>query len=138
MNPALDITTDAKAVRPTGQDPLQRCPLRPRRGRRQCRPGRPHPGRVGVGRFPRGRCDRRHAHRSPHRQGVPIRRVKIADTTRESFTINEVGTGLQYRFVLPGPRLTFAEQEQCLDELRLAATSAKFVVASEVCRRESP
>lgn len=63
-------------------------------------------------------------------KGVPFRRVKIAGSTRESFAVNEVSTGLQYRFVLPGPRLTYVEQAQCLDELRLAATSATFVVAS--------
>ena len=55
---------------------------------------------------------------------------KIAGSTRESFTINEISTGLQYRFVLPGPCLTFVEQQQCLAELRDAATSARFVVAS--------
>ena len=63
-------------------------------------------------------------------KGVPFRRVKIAGSTRESFTINEISTGLQYRFVLPGPSLTFAELQQCLVELRHLATSATFVVAS--------
>jgi len=63
-------------------------------------------------------------------RGVPFHRVKIARSTRESFTIDEISTGLQYRFVLPGPSLTFAELQQCLVELRRLATSAKFVVAS--------
>ena len=63
-------------------------------------------------------------------RGVPFRRVKIDGSTRESFTINEISTGLQYRFVLPGPCLSFVEQQQCLAELRDAATSARFVVAS--------
>ena len=63
-------------------------------------------------------------------RGVPFRRIKIDGSTRESFTINEISTGLQYRFVLPGPCLSFVEQQQCLAELRDAATSARFVVAS--------
>jgi len=62
--------------------------------------------------------------------GVPVRRVDITAPTRESFTVNEVSTGLQYRFVLPGPCLRFEEQQQCLAELRDAAASAKYVVAS--------
>jgi 6-phosphofructokinase 2 len=62
--------------------------------------------------------------------GVPFRRVSIGEPTRESFTVNEQSTDQQYRFVLPGARLTFAEQVQCLDELGEAAASARFVVAS--------
>ncbi|MET0993934.1 MAG: 1-phosphofructokinase family hexose kinase [Mycobacterium sp.] len=130
MNPALDITTDAKVVRPTDKI--------------RCSGARYDPGGGGVNVaqvahilgasvsavFPAGGATGDMLTDLLTDRGVPIRRVKIADTTRESFTINEAGTGLQYRFVLPGPRLTFAEQEQCLDELRLAATSAKFVVAS--------
>jgi 6-phosphofructokinase 2 len=61
---------------------------------------------------------------------VPCRQIAIAASTRESFTVNEESTGQQYRFVLPGPRLTFTEQARCLDELRMAAESAEFVVAS--------
>ena len=62
--------------------------------------------------------------------GVPLGQVAIAESTRECFTVNESSTGQQYRFVLPGPRLTFTEQARCLDQLRMAAESAKFVVAS--------
>ncbi len=59
-----------------------------------------------------------------------FREVPIAASTRESFTVNETSTGQQYRFVLPGPQLTFAEQARCLDQLRMEAESAEFVVAS--------
>jgi 6-phosphofructokinase 2 len=61
---------------------------------------------------------------------IPYRRVAIAEPTRESFTVNEESSGEQYRFVLPGPRLTPVEQAKCLDELRYAARSAEIVVAS--------
>jgi 6-phosphofructokinase 2 len=62
--------------------------------------------------------------------GVPLGQVAIAESTRESFTVNESSTGQQYRFVLPGPQMTFTEQARCLDQLRMAAESAEFVVAS--------
>jgi 6-phosphofructokinase 2 len=61
---------------------------------------------------------------------VPLGQVAIAESTRESFTVNESSTGQQYRFVLPGPQMTFTEQARCLDQLRMAAESAEFVVAS--------
>jgi len=49
---------------------------------------------------------------------VPYRRVDITESTRQSFTIDEQCSGQRYRFVLPGPRLSFVEQARCLDELR--------------------
>lgn len=63
--------------------------------------------------------------------GIPIHPVKIAESTRECVTVNELNTGEQYRFVLQGPRLAFAEQAECLEQLRRAAASGvQFVVAS--------
>ncbi len=62
--------------------------------------------------------------------GLPNVAVSISGSTRESFTVNERSTGRQYRFVLPGPELSGAEQLRCLDALRATAQSAQFVVAS--------
>ena len=61
---------------------------------------------------------------------VPLRRIVIGGQTRQSFTVNEASTGKQYRFVLPGPRLTINEQAHCLYTLRKVAASTDFVVAS--------
>jgi 6-phosphofructokinase 2 len=130
MNPALDITTDAEVVRPTDKI---RCS-----GARYDAGG----GGVNVAQvahnlgasvsaiFPGGGATGDVYADLLTERGVPFRRVKIDGSTRESFTINEISTGLQYRFVLPGPCLTFVEQQQCLVALREEATSARFVVAS--------
>jgi 6-phosphofructokinase 2 len=56
--------------------------------------------------------------------------VPIADDTRECFTAIDRTSGLEYRFVTPGPELTLDEQEQCLATLEKAAAGAKYVVAS--------
>jgi len=61
---------------------------------------------------------------------VPYERIPIAGTTRESFTVDEKCTGLQYRFVLPGPTVSDSEQTRCLQHLRSCARGARFVVAS--------
>ncbi len=130
MNPALDITTDADVVRPTDKV--------------RCAGVRYDPGGGGVNVaqvaynlgasvtavFPSGGATGDIYGDLLTARGVPFHRVKIARSTRESFTIDEISTGLQYRFVLPGPALSFAEFQQCLDELRHLARSAKFVVAS--------
>lgn len=130
MNPALDITTHADTVRPTNKI--------------RCKDVRYDPGGGGINVaqiahnlgasvravYPAGGATGDLFTGLLAGRGVSFRRVDIADSTRESFTVNEVGTDLQYRFVLPGPRLTFAEQQSCLAELRAAAASAELVVAS--------
>lgn len=130
MNPALDITTNADVVRHTDKI---RCD-----GNRYDAGG----GGINVARFarvlgasvtavyPAGGPTGALVTDLVGASGVPVQRVIIGAATRESFTVNERSTGKQYRFVLPGPRLTFAEQAQCLDKLRTAAASAEFVVAS--------
>lgn len=153
MNPALDITTSVDVVRPTEK---MRC------GAPRYDPGG---GGINVARivhvlggcstalFPAGGSTGSLLMALLGDAGVPFRVIPIAASTRESFTVNESRTAKQYRFVLPGPSLTVAEQEQCLDELRGAAASAAFVVASgslppgvaadyyqrvaDICRRSS-
>ncbi|OBH14835.1 1-phosphofructokinase family hexose kinase [Mycobacterium sp. E3247] len=130
MNPALDITTSVGVVRPT--DKLR------------CSATRYDPGGGGINVarvarvlgasvlavFPAGGSHGGLLTTLLGDAEVPFRRIPIDAQTRESFTVNETSTGQQYRFVLPGPELTVAEQERCLDLLRIAAESAGFVVAS--------
>ena len=130
MNPALDITTSVGVVRPT--DKLR------------CSATRYDPGGGGINVariarvlggsvlavFPAGGSHGGLVTSLLSDAQVPFRRIPIGAQTRESFTVNETSTGQQYRFVLPGPQLTIPEQEQCLDQLRIAAESAGFVVAS--------
>ncbi|WP_123024087.1 1-phosphofructokinase family hexose kinase [Mycolicibacterium stellerae] len=130
MNPALDITTNADVVRHTDKI---RCD-----GARYDAGG----GGINVARFarvldasvtavyPAGGPTGALVTDLVGESDVPVARVIIGNPTRESFTVNERSTGKQYRFVLPGPQLTPAEQAQCLDTLRRAAASAQFVVAS--------
>ena len=41
--------------------------------------------------------------------------IAIADETRENFTVHELSSGLDFRFVLPGPLVAPAEWQKCLD-----------------------
>jgi 6-phosphofructokinase 2 len=130
MNPALDITTSVDVVRPT--DKLR------------CAATRYDPGGGGINVahiahelggsvlavFPAGGTTGGLIARLLADEGVPFWQVPIAAATRESFTVNESSSGRQYRFVLPGPQLTLREQAHCLEQLRMAAKSAEFVVAS--------
>ncbi|MCK8644203.1 1-phosphofructokinase family hexose kinase [Mycobacterium colombiense] len=130
LNPALDITTSVDVVRPTDK---MRC---------QTTRYDPGGGGINVARvanvlgasvsaiFTAGGPAGARVASLVAEQGVPCQRVDIAGQTRESFTVNENSSGQQYRFVLPGPRLSSAEQSRCLDLLRAGAESADIVVAS--------
>lgn len=130
MNPALDVTVDAPEVVP---DTKIRC-----RAERLDAGG----GGVNVARFAHvlgapvsavltaGGSTGSRVVDLVTRAGVPCSVVGIGGTTRESLTVDEASTDRQYRFVLPGPRISYAEQQHCLTALRPLAASADFVVAS--------
>ena len=63
-------------------------------------------------------------------EGVAHQAIPIAGFTRESLAIEELTSGKQFRFILPGPELSPADLERCLDELSAAAEGAKYIVAS--------
>lgn len=130
MNPALDITVAADAVRPTEK-------IRCSRARYDAGGGGINVAKIAhvLGAqvsavYPAGGASGDIVARLVAEAGVPCRRIDIVEPTRESFTIDETGTGLQYRFVLPGPRLSPSEQAECVTQLCAEARSAGFVVAS--------
>src|SRR3546814_239029 len=68
--------------------------------------------------------------RSLDELGLVHRPVSITGDTRESFTVDELGSGLQYRFVLPGPTLSAQELQRCLDSLAALQPTPDYVVLS--------
>jgi 6-phosphofructokinase 2 len=50
-----------------------------------------------------------------HAEKVRSHVVAIAQETRESFSVHELSTGQDFRFVLPGPTLSDAECQACFD-----------------------
>lgn len=130
MNPALDITTSTDVVHST--DKLR------------CAAARYDPGGGGINVahvadvlgasataiFPAGGPAGEMVDKLLVAEGLSVHRIRIGGSTRESITVNERSTDKQYRFVLPGPELTLAEQTECLLQVRRAAASAAIVVAS--------
>lgn len=130
MNPALDISTSTEFVRPTNK---LRCAA-PRYD--------PGGGGINVARvihrlggavlavFPAGGPPGLALEELLIRNGVPHRCIPIEGITRENFAIDDRRTGQQYRFVLPGPKLTEDDQQRCLTRLADAASGARFLVVS--------
>jgi 6-phosphofructokinase 2 len=50
--------------------------------------------------------------------GVRVQTVPLAGETRESMSVTETSTNLQYRFTLPGLALTLKDADACLDLIR--------------------
>jgi 6-phosphofructokinase 2 len=61
---------------------------------------------------------------------VPTLVVPIAGSTRESFTVDEMATGKQFRFVLQGPELSELEWRACLALVAESIPVGGYVVAS--------
>jgi 6-phosphofructokinase 2 len=130
MNPALDIATSTDRVVPTHK-------LR-------CSPPRYDPGGGGinvaravhalggdaVAIFPIGGPA---GEMIPHlldQEGVRHYLIAIGGFTRESLAVEDRHSGEQFRFILPGPEVSVADQERCLDQLSMVAPEADFIVAS--------
>jgi 6-phosphofructokinase 2 len=56
--------------------------------------------------------------------------VDIGEETRENFTVSETSSGREFRFVLPGPTLTPAQWQDCLDRVTALKTAPRYLVLS--------
>lgn len=129
-NPAVDLSTSVETVIPTLK-------LRGTSQRRD-----PGGGGINVARvikrlggeacavYPVGGAIGRLLRELLDREDVASRTFAIAAETRENFYAGEASTGRQYRFILPGPRLSEGEWRQCLELISSIEPFPRFVVAS--------
>ncbi len=68
--------------------------------------------------YPAGGANGQRLHGLLEQEGVRDEPLRIAQETRESFTVHERESGCEYRFVLPGPALAVQEWTRCLERLR--------------------
>lgn len=129
-NPAIDLSTSVDRI----------VPMRKLR----CAPQRRDPGGGGVNvarvvkRFggdveailPVGGFTGQLLRRLIADEGIPNRIIEAEAETREDFSVSELSTAHQYRFVLPGLPLREAEWRGCLEALAGTEPRPKFVVAS--------
>lgn len=130
FNPALDVFTTTERVVDTHK-------LR-------CGPAQRHPGggginvarvlqRLGadcVALYPAGGPAGALLRQLLDAEQVRSHCVPIAAETRESFSVHELATGRDWRFVLPGPELAPSEWEACWDALPALAPGGGWLVAS--------
>ncbi len=130
MNPALDVSTSIDRVSPTHK--------------MRCQPAQTHAGGGGINvarvvhrlggdclaLFPAGGAHGALLHQLLQADQVPCLVTPIEQDTRESFSVLELSTGQQLRFVLPGPELQASEWQSCLDAVAAMAHAPRFLVAS--------
>jgi 6-phosphofructokinase 2 len=129
-NPAVDLSTSVERIIPTHK-------LRGTSQRRD-----PGGGGVNVARgikrlggearaiYPVGGVMGELLRKLLDSEGIASQTFAIAGETREDFFVSEIGTGQQYRFILPGPRLVEAEWQECLKLVSSIQPFPRFVVAS--------
>lgn len=130
MNPALDISTSVDKVVPTHK---LRC------SQEKVQPGG---GGINVARvirrlnmpataiYPAGGLTGQILTGALEEEHVKSHSIPIAGETRECFTVHETSSGKDFRFLLPGPTLSEAEQQACLSAVDAVGPAARFLVAS--------
>jgi 6-phosphofructokinase 2 len=129
-NPAVDLSTSVERIVPVAK-------LRGTSQRRD-----PGGGGINVARvvkrlggdvsaiYPAGGATGDLLRKLLDREAVASQTFAIAEETREDFFVSEISTGQPYRFILPGPRLSESEWQQCLTLLSGLKPFPRFVVAS--------
>jgi 6-phosphofructokinase 2 len=117
LNPALDVLTTIDTVSDTHK--------------MRCGPTLKHPGGGGVNvarvlhrlgancvavYLAGGVTGERH-HQLMRAEKVRCHVMPMAEETRESFSVHELSSGHDFRFVLPGPQVSAAEYEACFDHV---------------------
>ena len=130
VNPAVDVSTSVERVAPIHK-------LRCAGARRD-----PGGGGINVARvmrrfgadvtaiYPIGGALGQLLRRLVEQEGIPGQTIPISEETREDFTVLEGATGQQYRFILPGPKLSEQEWRECLRASISPDEQVRFVVAS--------
>ncbi|MFH0789724.1 MAG: 1-phosphofructokinase family hexose kinase [Pseudomonadota bacterium] len=64
------------------------------------------------------------------KEGLNHQQITISGITRESLSVLEKSTGLQYRFNMPGPMILEREWRDCLSKVSLLIPECEYLVAS--------
>lgn len=70
--------------------------------------------------------------------GVAMRAIGVTGETRENLTVTDESSSQEYRFVMPGPRLSAGEWQACLDAVSALSPAPAWVIASGSLPRGVP
>lgn len=80
--------------------------------------------------FPSGGFNGRYLNQILEAENIACKTISVINETRENFTVSELSTNAQYRFVMPGSILSNDEIENCINAIISLNPSPTIVVAS--------
>lgn len=129
-NPALDVATSVAKVQPVNKLRCEAPRVDPGGGGINVARVVQRLGATSLAVYPAGGPTGRRLTDLLAAEGAQTTPVEVAGETRESFNVTDRGDGAEYRFILPGPRLSEAELAQCLDAALSAAHGDGLLVVS--------
>jgi len=130
LNPAMDVSTAIERLEPTSKLRCERAQYDPGGGGINVARVIHNLGGDAIAVYPAGGPFGDMLQRALEGLELPQLRVPIGGDTRESFTVTESASGLQYRFVLPGPTLSETERQDCLEAIAGLAPAPEYLVVS--------
>lgn len=130
MNPALDISTSVNKVVPTHKLRCSEEKIQPGGGGINISRVFRSLGTPATAIYPSGGFTGELLTELLEKEGVQSQGIAITQETRECFTVHETSSGQDFRFLLPGPTLSLAEQQACADAFDQQSSAARYMVAS--------
>lgn len=87
-------------------------------------------GGESLALFPSGGANGKKLEQILLNESIPFKTIPVEDETRESFTATELSTNAQYRFVMPGGKISSREIESCFSAINSLRPAPSIIVAS--------
>lgn len=130
MNPSVDVATHTEQVLPTHKLRCATAQRDPGGGGLNVARVIQRLGGVCSALLPAGGPSGQWLAHRLAQEGLQAVCIPIAQETRESFTVQALDTGAEYRFVMPGPYLDESEWQACLDRIAQLPLRPGVLVAS--------
>ena len=130
VNPALDVTTSTDHVVPEHKLRCGQTRLDPGGGGINVSRAIRNLGGTTTALYTAGGPTGQAYRQLLEHEGIAARAIPIAGSTRESFTVDELSTGEQFRFVLQGPQFAEHEWRAVLAAIDRELPEGGYIVAS--------
>jgi 6-phosphofructokinase 2 len=130
MNPALDVFLEAPRLKPSAKLRCAKPRYIPGGGGINVSRAIRRLGGESIALFPAGGSVGHRLIELLARESIATNVVQIAEETRENVNVVEADTGLEYRFIVPGPDVGIEEWKHVLRAIRSVAPRPDYLVAS--------
>ena len=130
MNPSLDVSTSVDKVVDTNKLRCAPETLQPGGGGINVARVIKEMGGSSCAVFPCGGYTGQRLNKLLSEEGVSFESIALPIDTRQCFSVHETSSGRDFRFILPGERLSDMDIQRCLEYFQKIKNPPKFLVAS--------